>query len=347
VTLFQDLEGLPDRQAAEAVRTRIDWKYALGLSLTDPGFDFSVLSEFRARLVEQSAAERLLDVLLEACQKNGWLAGGGRQRTDSPQVLARVRRLNRIDLVGETLRAALNALAEAAPDWLQEHRSPDWWERYALPFDVTGLAKSEAEREAMVLTGGQDGLTLLAALEAEPQVVWLREIPAMQTLQQVWKEHYQVREGTLLWRPRDDLPPARTLIASPSDLDARYALKRATEWVGYTVHLTETGDVDKPHLITQVMTTPAPSAESAVTTPIQQALERKGLLPGQQIVDTGYVDAGEGLRSQSRGVVLVGPVPPTTAATPAAFALEQVTLQGDKQQANLSSRESQRELAPS
>jgi transposase len=109
VTLIQYIEGLPDRQAAEAVRTRIDLKYVLGLSLTDPGFDFSVLSEFRARLVEHSAAERLLDVLLEACQKQGWLVGGGRQRTDSTHVLARVRRLNRIDLVGETLRAALNA----------------------------------------------------------------------------------------------------------------------------------------------------------------------------------------------------------------------------------------------
>jgi transposase len=333
VTLIQYIEGLPDRQAAEAVRTRIDLKYVLGLSLTDPGFDFSVLSEFRARLLAHSAAERLLDVLLEACQKNGWLAGGGRQRTDSTHVLARVRRLNRIDLVGETLRAALNALAVAAPDWLQEHSLPDWWERYALPFDVTRLAKSEAQRETVALTVGQDGLALLAALEAEPQVVWLREIPAMQTLQQVWQEHYQVREGTLLWRPRDDLPPASALIASPYDVEARYALKRSTEWVGYKVHLTETCDAGRPHLITQVTTMPAPSADSAVTTPIQQALERKGLLPGQQIVDTGYVDAGELLRSQSRGVVLLGPVPPNTAATPAAFALEQFTLQWDQQQA--------------
>jgi transposase len=333
VTLFQYIEGLPDRQAAEAVRTRIDLKYALGLSLTDPGFDFSVLSEFRARLVEHSAAERLLDVLLEACQRNGWLAGGGRQRTDSTHVLARVRRLNRIDLVGETLRAALNVLAVAAPDWLQQHSLPEWWERYALPFDVTRRAKSEAQMEAVALTVGQDGLALVAAIEAESQAVWLREIPAVQTLQQVWTQHYQVQEGTLLWRPRDDLPPASVLIASPYDVEARYALKRSTEWVGYKVHLTETCDADKPHLITQVTTMSAPSADSAVTTPIQQALERKGLLPWQQIVDTGYVDAGELVRSRSRGVDLVGPVPPNTAATPAAFALDQFTIRWDEQQA--------------
>jgi transposase len=232
VTLVQYIEGLPDRQAAEAVRTRIDLKYVLGLALTDPGFDFSVLSEFRARLVEHSAEERLLEVLLEACQRKGWLAAGGRQRTDSTHVLARVRRLNRIDLVGETLRAALNALAVVTPDWLQQHSPSDWWERYALPFDVTRLAKSEAETEAVALTVGQDGLTLLAAIEAEPQVLWLREIPAVQTLQQVWTQHYQVQQGTLLWRPRDDLPPASVLIASPYDVDARYSLKRSTEWGG-------------------------------------------------------------------------------------------------------------------
>jgi transposase len=125
----------------------------------------------------------------------------------------------------------------------------------------------------------------------------------------------------------------RALIASPYDVDARSALKRATEWVGYTVHLTETGDADKPHLMTQVMTTPAPSADSTVTTPIQQALERKGVLPGEQMVDTGSVDAGELLRSQARGVVLLGPVPPTTAAGVAAFTLDQFTMHWDQQQA--------------
>jgi transposase len=294
VTLIQDIEGLPDRQAAEAVRTRMDWKYVLGLWLTDPGFDCSVLSEFRARLGEHSAPERVVDGLLEACQKNGWLAGGGRQRTDSPHGLARVRRLTRIDLVGETRRAALTALAVAAPDWLQQHSRPDGWERSALPFEVTRLAKSQAQRETVALTVGQDGLALLAALEAEPQVVWLREIPAMQTLQQVWQEPSQVREGTLLWRPRDDLPPASALMASPYDVEARSALKRATEWVGDQVPLTETGDADRPHLIPQGTTTPAPSAESAMTTPIHQALERTGLLPGQQIVDTGSGDEGSG-----------------------------------------------------
>lgn len=113
---MQFAEGLSDRQAAEAVRARIDWKYALGLELTDPGFDFSVLSEFRTRLVDHSTEHLLLDALLVACKDRGYLKARGRQRTDSTHVLGALRLLNRLELVSETVRAALNAVAEESPD---------------------------------------------------------------------------------------------------------------------------------------------------------------------------------------------------------------------------------------
>src|SRR5260221_9253816 len=132
VTVLQFLEGLSDRQADDAVRSRLDWKYALSLALTDPGFDQSVLSEFRTRLVQGGAAQRLLDVLLEQCQARGWLKARGRQRTDSTHVLAAVRALNRLEGVGETLRHALNIVAEVAPDWLPAYVTqahPAWGER--------------------------------------------------------------------------------------------------------------------------------------------------------------------------------------------------------------------------
>jgi transposase len=115
VLVLQTVEGLTDRQAAEAVRGRIDWKYALGLELTDPGFDASVLCEFRTRLVEGQAEKHLLDRLLEVCKQRGWLKAGGKQRTDSTHVLARARSLSNLECVGETLRAALNELASAIP----------------------------------------------------------------------------------------------------------------------------------------------------------------------------------------------------------------------------------------
>jgi transposase len=116
---MQFRENLADRQAAEAVRARIDWKYLLSLDLTDPGFDFSVLSEFRDRLLAGDAEELLLEKLLERCRALGWLKARGSQRTDSTHVLAAIRVLNRLELVTETLRAALNAVATVAPAWLQ------------------------------------------------------------------------------------------------------------------------------------------------------------------------------------------------------------------------------------
>jgi transposase len=129
VTVLQFTENLTDRQAANAVRARIDWKYALGLDLSDAGFDYSLLSAFRTRLVEKQAETLLLDRLLEVCKQRGWLKQGGKQRTDSTHVLARVRSLSNLECVGETLRAALDDLADLSPDWLVKQVSPEWFER--------------------------------------------------------------------------------------------------------------------------------------------------------------------------------------------------------------------------
>jgi transposase len=107
VTVLQFVENLSDRQATEAVRGRIDWKYALGLELTDPGFDYSVLCKFRARLLAGQEEGRLLEALLEACKAQGLLKARGRARTDSTHVLAAVRALNRLESITETLRAPL------------------------------------------------------------------------------------------------------------------------------------------------------------------------------------------------------------------------------------------------
>src|SRR5947209_2150769 len=130
VLVLQFVEGLSDRQAAEAVRSRIDWKYALGLELTHPGFDFSVLSEFRGRLLEGGAESLLLDALLTQLQEIEVLKKRGRQRTDSTHVLAAVRVLNRLERVGETLSCALNCLAVVAPAWLRALAPAEWYVRY-------------------------------------------------------------------------------------------------------------------------------------------------------------------------------------------------------------------------
>src|SRR5258708_21196621 len=121
VTIFQKAENLADRQAAEAVRTRIDWKYALGLAGGDPGFDHSVLPEFRARVAEAGLEQVVLDTLLARLAAEGLVRAGGKQRTDSTHVIAAVAALNRLEPAGESVRAALEALAAAHPARL-EHR---------------------------------------------------------------------------------------------------------------------------------------------------------------------------------------------------------------------------------
>jgi len=119
VTVMQFAENMTDRQAADGVQGRIDWKYALSLELTDEGFDFSVLSEFRSRLLANGAEARLFERMLSSFQARGLLKARGKQRTDSTHILANVRELNRIEFVGETLRMALNELAVVAPSWLK------------------------------------------------------------------------------------------------------------------------------------------------------------------------------------------------------------------------------------
>lgn len=129
----------------------------LGLELTDPGFDFSVLCEFRSRLVKGEAEQQMLDILLKQFKERGWLKARGKQRTDSTHVLAAIRTLNRLEGLGETLRAALNALATVAPEWLRSWVPTEWFERYGRAVDEYRLPKGIAARQEMGSDSGQMG----------------------------------------------------------------------------------------------------------------------------------------------------------------------------------------------
>lgn len=192
VTLLQYAEDLSDRAAADAVRSRIDWKYLPGLELTDAGFDASVLSEFRGRLGAGGAEEVLLTTPLAVCRERKLLTPRGRQRTDSTHMLGAVRALNRVECVGTTLRAALNALAVAAPEWLRAHSDPAWVERYGRGVDHYRLSATDAARQAYAEQIGRDGHALLAAVAAPDAPAWLRELPAVETLRRVWVQNFAV-----------------------------------------------------------------------------------------------------------------------------------------------------------
>lgn len=313
VLVFQFAEGLSDEQAAEAVRSRIDWKYALSLELTDAGFDASVLSEFRTRLVQGSAELYLLDAMLARFKALGLLKARTRQRSDSTHVLAAVRALNRLACVGETVRHALNTLAVAAPDWLRQRLDPNWSDRYGTRFDDYRLPKAEAERQALAEQIGADGRALLTSSYDAIAPPWLRELPAIQSLRQIWlQQYYAVADDQpMRWRAWVDLPSAAQRINTPYDVEARYSIKRTTVWTGYKVHVTETCDDDAPHLITHVETTEATTPDWHAPAIIHGALALKDLLPAEHLLDAGYVDTDTLVSSRSdHQIEVIGPVPP-------------------------------------
>jgi transposase len=327
VTVLQFTENLTDRQAADAVRGRLDWKYCLGLGLADEGFDFSVLSEFRSRLVAAGLERAIFDLLLGRLKELGLVAAGGRQRTDSTHVLGRIRDLNRLELAGETVRAALEALAAAAPGWLAGVIDASWPQVYGQRIDNMRLPEAEAARRELAVAYGRDGYRLLEAVRAPGVPGWLGELPAVEVLRQVWvQQYYRVidEHGEKVMRreaglTRQGLPPGRTRIVSPYDPAARYSEKHGQGWEGYKVHLSETcsdpaaddpqtGRPAVPNLITSVATTDASVPDVAMTGQVHDELAGAGLAPGEHLADSGYISADLLLAARRRGITLVGPL---------------------------------------
>jgi transposase len=313
VTVLQFTENLTDRQAADAVRGRLDWKYCLGLALDDDGFDFSVLSEFRDRLAAAGTERVIFDLLLARLKALGLVRPGGTQRTDSTHVLARIRNLNRLELAGESVRAALEALAAAAPDWLAGVIDVSWQEVYGQRIDGWRLPASDARRTQLAARYGADGRHLLEAVRAPGAPPWLRELPAVEALRQIWVQQYtRGEDGRVIRREAgltgQGLPPGRLRIVSPYDLDARYSEKRGQGWDGYKIHLTETCAAGGLNLITNVATTAAPVPDAVMTEPVHDMLTASGLKPSEHAADAGYAGAGQLLAARARGITLLAPL---------------------------------------
>jgi len=308
ITIMQFLENLSDRQTAEAVRSRIDWKYLLGLELTDCGFDHSVLSGFRSRLVGGEKQTLLLDHLLERFREKKLLKVRGKQRTDSTHVLAAIRVMNHLELVTETMRAALNEVAVFAPEWLAETAPPEWLTRYATRAEQSRLPRTDPAREDYARQVGEDGFYLLKLLsDQQPALLKLEKV---ETLEKVWQRHYTRREdGEVNWVANTELTKAATAIESPYDTEARFSTKRDLSWTGYKVHLSETCDEGLPRIITNVLTTVATTQDVSCTDDIQKALQANDLLPARHLVDTGYIDAQLVIESSRKyGIELFGPM---------------------------------------
>jgi IS5 family transposase len=331
ITVFQAVENLTDRQAAEAVRDKISWKYALGLRLDDPGFDYTILTEFRTRLVQHGMLTRALDLLVARLVEKGLLASRGKQRTDSTHIIAEVRQLNQIELVGESVRACVEALAAADPGWVTARLDAGWQRRSRARVDSWRMPASKTKRAALGADYARDGVALLRAVWDVATPPGLGRLSAVGVLQRILIQNVVVtvdRGGREVIRLReadtDGLPPGRSRIVSPYDTDARWGGKRDLTWYGYKLHISESCDAEPPtgpadpadhmsdappNLITNVATTDASVPDVAMTEPIHHDLHRRGLLPAEHYLDSGYPSADLLVSSLSDfGVRLITPM---------------------------------------
>jgi hypothetical protein len=349
VSVLQRAEKLTDRAAAEAVLARLDWKYLLGLRLQDPGFDHTVLAEFRGKVAQAGLEQVALDALVVRLAAEGLVKAGGKQRTDSTHVVAAVAALNRLELAGESVRAAAEALAAAHPDWLEQRICvADWARRYGTPMTSWRPPASKAKQDELAIAYARDGYALLEAVYDLAAPAWLAELPAVEVLRRLLVQNYTriiYAGGREVIRRRekepegDGLPPGHARIASPYDLDARWGVKRDTFWLGYKLHVTETCDDQPrcgcpgdggtgrrgheqdcaapafPNLITHVATTAATVPDSQMTGVIHDDLAGKTLAPGRHYLDSGYLSAALVVTAAvTWGIALTGPLLADTSA---------------------------------
>jgi transposase len=331
VTVLQFAENLTDRQAAAMAVRAIDWKYAIGAELTDTGFDHTVLTRFRARLAGHGLEREVFDRLVAHCRDSGLIRAGGRQRTDATHVISAVRDLNRLELAGESVRAALESLAVAAPAWLAEQIDvAEFAHRYGPRVNGWTMPDSQTKRDRLATVFAQDGYRLCEAAWSPGAPPWIRGVEAVAVLRQVLVQTYYRRIDTrgrevITKRDADSegVPPGRRRIASPYDTDARWAAKgEDLFWCGYKVHLTET--CDTPHeaeaeaeadrhgrpvnLITDVATTDATVPDVKATAGVQRRLAERGIAPGEHYLDSGYPSADLVTTAAADGITMVTPL---------------------------------------
>ncbi|MFC9629580.1 hypothetical protein ACFTY8_09855 [Streptomyces mirabilis] len=187
-------------------------------------------------------------------------------------MLAAIRAVNHLEMLGETLRSAVNALAVAFPQWLA------------------------------------DGMRLLEAVFSPQAPHEVQLLGAVELLRQVWVQNFQVVDGVVRERDAKNVPPARLRPFSPYDLDVRAGAKRGASWTGCLVQLTETCEPDAPHLITHVATTDASVSDLKMIDAIHAGLPAHGRLPAVHLVDANYIDAQGLADAEQAGIKLVGPI---------------------------------------
>ncbi|GHB93052.1 hypothetical protein GCM10010306_105000 [Streptomyces umbrinus] len=203
-----------------------------------------MLSEFRDRMAQGDRADRLLVVMVDHLVSAGLVKRRGAVRTDSTHVLAAIRKLNRGELVTETLRAALEQLALADEHWLASLITANWADRYGRPAIYHRLPKGKAALEEYALQGGDP--------KSNKDRLSRRNMPRRAASRSEAARRPDPEKASAPWASME--------IISPYDAEAHYSQKLTAsgkkEWIGYRDHQSETCG-DGPHVIVQVTTRPA------------------------------------------------------------------------------------------
>ncbi|MEU9191427.1 transposase [Streptomyces sp. NPDC048484] len=226
-------------------------------------------------------------------------------------MLAAVRNLGRLELVGESLRAALEDLAEADEQWLSPLLEPEWGKRYGRRVEIGKVPGGKPAVAALGETIGRDGAKILTALWDTQTPPRLRRLAQVEILRRIWvHQYYWDSRGKLRWREGKALPPASLRFDSPYDTDAHYCVKRGTAWRGYRVHFSETcDDTERPDVVVHVATTISTVQDGELTPRIHDDLAGRKMLPDERVVDSAYVTAGRIERARRvHGVELLGPI---------------------------------------
>jgi len=299
VTVFQMLEKLADRYAADMVAARIDWKYALHLPLLYSGFHFTDLYAFRVRLLEHGEERLVFERILAKLKALGLIKQRGKMRTDSTHILAVVQRLTQLELVTECLRVAVQATAEVGSEWLDQTLPPAFVEAYSVRQREYGL--SDAKVKHRLAQAGKDGYWFLTQVDQSASEA-VQQLPEVEVLRTVLQQQFP---------SGPDGPPAKRptggdVIETPHETEARRATKRDQHWIGYKMQVTETCDDDLPHLIVDLEPTEALANDSPELRNVQARLEKQGTLPGEQQVDQGYMSGKNLVKSAELGIKLMG-----------------------------------------
>jgi transposase len=201
VTIFQYIEALPDRRAAEATRTRIEWKYALRLSLNHPGLDHTCLCEYRRWLLFDAACLEVFQEMLNRMHSSGIVGCSSASPWAADHLLLTVCNLSRVELLVLRMYQALDAVTTHHPEWLHQLGLLGWYGRYSRRL-TQPLSSSPQDQLEIISDISSDISGLLDALggigESAAGVPALA--PEMRSLRQAWSQNFELTRGGAKWR---------------------------------------------------------------------------------------------------------------------------------------------------